>query len=244
VVAIHPDAAIERPQTILDAFRTRCRDWGLKRTLYWYLMSQLSKLGIHVHYVFLGADLKQPGDEPAPSVHPGYTTRLIDNIELLPFAGVVPGISREFVELVARRGDECVANFFGAELVGYGFSSRSRTRVTDQLDVLVPRGFRYGYKAWTHPDHRLMQLSRMRAHVRLHSVERPRNERSLSYIETHNYDSLLRRARIPTERRIPMGLCGWFTIFGRQIPFNTRRAKWIGFEFVRKEDERTRLITR
>ncbi len=37
-----------------------------------------------------------------------------------------------------------------------------------------------------------------------------------------------------------MGLCGWITLFGRQIPFNTRRAKWIGFELVRKEDHRRR----
>jgi hypothetical protein len=66
----------------------------------------------------------------------------------------------------------------------------------------------------------------------------------LSYIETHNYLSLLRRARVPTQRRIPMGMCGWFTLFGREFPFNTRRAKWIGFEFVRKEDERVRRITR
>jgi hypothetical protein len=37
-----------------------------------------------------------------------------------------------------------------------------------------------------------------------------------------------------------MGFCGWITIFGRQIPFTSRRARWVGFELVRNDDNRRR----
>ena len=207
-------------------------------------MSQLSRLGIRLHYVFVNADITQPRDEAAPAVPPGYHARAVGLDEMLCFVDRVPDLSREFLERAFGHGDECVANFFEGELVGFGFVSRARTRVTAELEALIPDGFRYSYKAWTHPDHRRRNLSRLRSHVRLNTVARPYNERGISYIETHNYPSLLRGYRRPTLRRIPMGITGWFTLFGRQIPFNSRRAKWIGFEFVRRDDVRVRQYPR
>jgi hypothetical protein len=106
--------------------------------------------------------------------------------------------------------------------------------VTEQLEVLVPDGFRYGYKGWTHPDHRRRNLSQKGTWVKKTQAGRPFGERGIWYIETHNYASLLRGYRNPRVRHINMGVVGWFTLFGRQIPFATRTAKWIGFHFSRR----------
>ena len=80
--------------------------------------------------------------------------------------GVDPDLSRAFLETAFGRGDRCTANFFHGRLVGYSFNAYVRARVNDQLDVLVPPGFRYGYKSWTHSEHRRANLSRMRGYVR------------------------------------------------------------------------------
>jgi hypothetical protein len=220
----------------LDNFRKRKADWGWRRALYWELMNLLFKLGIHVHYVNVGADLREIVGEEEPKVAPEYQTRVASLHDLLPHLGSVPKLSREFLDTAFGRGDVCVANFHNGTLVGFSFSSYVRARVSEQLDVLVPNGFRYGYKAWTHPDHRRQNLSRMRGFVRRRSIRADHSQRTISYIETHNYASLLHSYRSPRLRALRMGFCGWVTIFGRQVPFNSRRAKWVGFEFVRNED--------
>ncbi len=220
----------------LNNLRARKRDWGWRRALYWELMHGLSKLGIHLHYVNVGADLREIIGEEAPAVAPGYHTRVAGMQDLLPHVNNVPGLDTEFLETAFARGDVCVANFYHEQLIGFSFSSYVRARVNDQLDVLVPAGFRYGYKAWTHPDHRRHNLSRMRAFVRRRSVPTDHKVRSISYVETHNYASLLHSYRSPSLRSIRMGFCGWITFFGRKIPFNSRHARWVGFEFVQKHD--------
>ena len=127
--------------------------------------------------------------------------------------------------------------FYQGELVAFSFNSRVSAPVTDQLEVIVPEGFRYGYKSWTHVDHRRNNLSRMGGWFKQNFADRPFTERSISYIETHNYPSLLHGYRHPNLRQLRMGLVGWATLFGKQIPFSSRRAKWIGFQFQRKDKE-------
>jgi len=221
-------------------FRARKRDWGLRRALHWEVMHLLSKVGIRVHYVILNASMMQILGEERPAVPAGYETRVVGIDEILPYGDSVEGLSREFLESAFARGDVCTANFRDGELVGYGFTSYTRARVTEQLDVLVPAGFRYPYKSWTHPAHRRANLSSMRGYVRRQTLPAGHEQRSIDYVETHNYASLLHGYRHPRERGIPMGFCGWITVFGRQLPFNSRRARWIGFEFVRKDDTRPR----
>lgn len=227
----------------VENFHTRRRDWGLKRALHWQVMSLLFKLGIRVHYVFLEPNLGEIFGEEKPVVPEGFDTRIVGLETMLPVAGIVPDLDREFLETVFARGDLCVANFRGEEVVGFAFFSFTRARMTPQLDVLVPKGFIYGYKGWTHPDYRRSNLTSSRVYVRHRWMRQHHSLRGINYIETHNYASLLRSYRAPHHRRIKMGLCGWFTLFGRQIPFNSRRAKWLGFEMVRKEDHRPRNYT-
>lgn len=215
-------------------FNRRRKSWGSWRALHWLLMHSLAKyLGFHSHFVLVTTEL--PRDIAPPEVAEGYETRPVGLNDLLPFAGNVPDLSREFLEQAFARGDECVANFWGQDLVGFRFQSRTRAPATNQLDVLVPKKFRYGYKAWVHPEHRRRNLSVMQIYV-MNALPRAFTEREIGYIETHNYPALLFGYRAPESRSLMLGRIGWFTLVGRQIPFRTPYAKWVGLEFVRKDD--------
>ena len=130
---------------------------------------------------------------------------------------------------------------YKGELVSYGFATRVKARVTPQLELHVPKNFRYAYKSWTRDDHRRKHISRMGGHVRaFHNPKRKYEERALWIVLVHNYASLLHGYRFPSERGFRMGYVGWIRLFGKQIPFNSRKAKWIGLEVRRRGDERVR----
>ncbi len=191
----------------------------------------------------VGADRIDLSSRIPPEVPPGYVTRMAEKADFLPYVGRIPGIDGEFVEQAFKPGDECSATFLDGEPVSFCFVTRSRAPVTEQLEIRVPKGFRYVYKTWTHPDHRRRNLSAMGSYVRNFIHKRPFNERSISYVETHNYPSLLHTYRRPSERGLTMGYVGWLTWFGRQIPFASRGARRIGLEFVRNDDHRVRYYT-
>lgn len=229
----------------LDRFRGRVRAWGPWRALHWQVKHLLARfLGLRVHYVRIGADRADLRDPAPPQVPSGYVTKLGRKEDFVPFLGRVPRLDAAFLERAFRRDDECSLTLYEGELVSFSFSTRQRARVTDQLDVLVPPGFRYAYKSWTHPEHRRRNLSNMGRWLRATQARRPFAERSIWYVETHNYASLLHGVRHPNEWSIKMGYVGWITLFGRQIPFTSRKAKQLGFEFVRNDDHRRRLSAR
>ena len=170
----------------LDRFKARARDWGWKRAAYWYFMHALGRgLGFHIQRVNVEADRVDLIDPIPPVVPSGYVTKLCSNADLQSFK--VPNLGQEFIDEVFDRGDECAASFYRGELVAFRFTSRTRTMVTDQLDVLIPKGFRYSYKAWTHPEHRRKNISRMCLYVEQTQSHRPFEERGIFYVETHNY---------------------------------------------------------
>ncbi len=220
---------------MISSFVERARYLGARRALYAALMNMLARLiGLHLHHVFINQGIASDGQFVS---NPAYVNRMVGFDELRSYAGRVEGLDDEFLDFAETNGDVCAASFFGDELVGYDFSSSKRARVNEQLDILVPYGFSYGYKGWTHPDHRRHKLSLAR-------IELKRDKRlgaGIYYIETHNYPSLMRPYRYPAARRLHMGYIGWVEIFGRLIPFATRRARWIGLEFVVRDDDGHRL---
>lgn len=200
-------------------------------------------IGFHIHRIEVGAERRDLLDPDPPEVPAGYTTKICTKTDLQPFVDTVPDFPPQFFEAAFGRGDECAATFYDGDLVAFAFNSRVRTPVNSQIDVLIPEGFRYGYKSWTHQDHRRKNLSRMLGYVRQQGANRPYDERGIWYIETHNFPSRLHTYRHPRVRSILMGYGGWFSFFGRYIPFNSRGAKWIGFEFVRNSDNRVRYYS-
>lgn len=218
--------AEQRPN-LLRRFRQRSADWGVGRALYWYLMSLLAKFGIRLSYVFVGSPLANRDYIELPE---GYHNRVVSLADLAPFVDRVEGLDAEFYALAQAHGDLCIGSFFNDQLVGYSFLSESRTRVNAQLDVIVPTGFSYSYKSWTDPQHRRARLSSARLY--LSNMAFKDRKRAFYYVETHNYASLLRSYRPLGQRRIRYGYIGWITCFGRQIPFASRHARWLGVEFV------------
>ena len=221
--------------------RKRAHDWGWRRAVHWQIMHLLKRtIGLHVHYVYVGSDRDDLQDAEPPPIDPEYIIKEACKEDFDPYVGKVEKLDAEFVEQAFARNDECSVALWRGELVNFAFSCRTRARVTPQIDVIVPKGFRYGYKDWTHPDHRRRHLSKMGAWFRRNKLNRPYAERSIYYIETHNYPSRLTSYRHPSLRPLRMGVVGWFDWFGRHYPFNSRRAKWIGLIFVRKDDHRVR----
>ncbi len=204
-------------------------------------MSLLNRVfGLRLHHVFVRHGL--PDKRPQFTVPPEYTNRIVPPTELLPFAGEPSAdnghLSEEFLRDSETRRDVCIASFFNDELVGFDFFSTTKAPVTDQLEIIVPPGFNYSYKSWTHPDHRRNHLSTIRI-----DVGRDPEVTSMYYVETHNYPSLLRPYRYPTTRRQHMGYIGWVEFRGREYPFASRRARWVGIEYQRIGAPKKRLYT-
>ncbi|NKB97149.1 MAG: hypothetical protein GKR90_01425 [Pseudomonadales bacterium] len=227
---------MEGDSSYLGGFKARVDQFGLKRAVFWYLTTLIERtFKVHVHYVFVTQSIPDRQDFFPPE---GYEHRAVAPIDLLPYVPVCDELSEEMLRESEANKDTCLASFYQNELVGFDFSSTSRAPVTDQLDFVVPSGFRYGYKGWTHPDHRRKKLSQGR--IELHKTLRTA---AMFYIKINNYPSLLRPYRYPGARRMHTGYVGWIEFRERQIPFASRRAKWVGCEFAPKGETLKRRYT-
>ena len=226
----------------LQGYGAKIADWGLPRALYASLMHFLAKrLGFRIHYVFIGANRPDLMATSCPQTPPGYAVRLAKKSDLQPFVcSSKHNLSSDFINNAFANQDECYVVLCNQELVSFSFTTRVAAPVTAQLEIVVPEGFRYAYKSWTDVEHRRNNLSKLRHWVKINSADTPFNERSLFYIETHNYASLLHGYRNPSNRAQRAGVVGWLTLFGREIPFASRTAKWVGFEFRRKDKDHRR----
>lgn len=209
----------------------RVREFGWSRGLYASLMTALKRyLGLHLFLVELGDDRR---DIASIELDPGYTTRPVSPLELLPWADRPGyGLSRTFLEQAAAQDARAVANFHHDELVGYGFVARHRAPVTDQIDVVVDDRLVYRYKAWTHPEHRRRHLSHARGRINRTLFPLAPGQRTVSYVETHNYASKLHREDI---RPVPVGHAGFIRLLGREMPFTLAGPKRAGFRLARTE---------
>jgi hypothetical protein len=225
-----------------DGILERTQQWGFRRALYWQLMNVLRHaIGLRLHYVLVGSGSGRLGRIDPPEVPERYSARMVNFEDLLHFVGKVPDLSRDFLEVAFSRGDICVASFFDNELVGFSFQSQVRAQVSAQLEILAPAGFRYTYKTWIHSDHRRRNLSQLQDYVRHCSRDTKSRDRGMWYVETSNYPSLLHSYRHPNDRTLKIGYVGWYSFFGRHIPFRSSWARWLGVELLSRQDTRTRL---
>ena len=214
------------------------KKWGLRRLLQARLMRMLHRLiGLRLNAIYVGADRPDVMDPEKLGLADGYEARMCSREDLLPHACDAKLLSEEFLHSEMADDDDCAAAFHNGELVAYMFMTRRRVRLTDQLDALVPDGFRTAYKGWTHRDHRRMNLSNHMSYLANMSCwDRDFSERSVWYIETTNYASRLHGHLTPNMWSVRMGYFGWISLFGKEFPFNSRWAKRIGFIALRKTD--------
>ena len=204
------------------------REVGIATALHAAVFRRLARLGLHLNVVELG------DDDPTiahPELPPGYTTRPVPLEELWDWVGRVPDLDADFLDRAIARGDRCVGNFFGDELVGFGFVTRSRAPVTDQIDVVIDDWLVYRYKGWTHPDHRRKHLSHARGRINRTLFPMGPGMRTVSYVAVHNLASKLHHADV---RPVRLGYCGHLRLFGRDYPFTGRVPRRFGFRFERR----------
>ena len=216
---------------------------GTMRVIHRRIMSLFrTAIGLRLNKIYVGADRPDMLEASKFELPPGYTSRLCSKEDLLPFVEDGIGLSAEFLEAAYAKGDDGIAAFYDDELVAYKFAARGRVQLTQQLDAIVPEGFRTTYKAWTHMEHRRKNLTNHLSYKLGNACwDRNYRERAIWYIETTNYASRLHGHLNPKIWSLSMGYFGWITLFGREIPFNSRWAKRIGFMAVAKSDTQVRL---
>lgn len=208
------------------------RQIGFSEAAYSAVMRNLSRVGFHLFLVELGDD--NP-DVAMPILAPGYTARATELEELWPWVDKGYGLSAAFLRGAIARGDRCVANFFGDELVGYGFVTVKGAPVTDQLEVVIDDRLVYRYKGWTHPEHRRKHLSHARGRLNRQFFDLTDGRRSVDYVAVHNHASKLKHADVHPVR---LGYCGFIRLLGREYPFTNRVPRRFGFRLVRRTGAR------
>ena len=219
--------------------------WGWRRAIAWYFFEALKRfLNLHIYRVWTSSGPDIAWESLLPKNIPEeYPTHILQPVELVQFSTPENDLPVEFLEEAQARHDKCGASFYEGNVVSYGFASHSRAPVTSKLDMVVPPGLVYHYKAWTHRDHRRkgITLYRSKAYIEdmIQSGEKPK--RGFWYMEYHNYPSLLTgRYEPPEQRPIYLGIVGWAQYFGQLFIYNGRKAKWMGTVLVRKDESPTR----
>ena len=129
----------------------------------------------------------------------------------------------------------------GGVLAGFRFCTTKRVLVTSQIDIWVPNGFIYAYKAYVLPEHRRKHIDRCNSHVTDLKVAKT-NYRWVWYSRMDNFPQRLNGDTHPNRRALRFGLTGWIKLFGHQIPFSTRSAKWLNVRFLKKGDQPRRTL--
>lgn len=138
------------------------------------------------------------------------------------------------IDASLARGDICSASFAGDEMVGYAWNAYTMAPHIDDIWIEFQAPYRYGYKSFVHPDHRGQRISNgMAGHSDPDSIQMGFTQ-AISFVETHNYKSIRSNRRHPGREFI--GFAGYFSLFGRVIPFRTRSVKKLGFRFVPPEE--------
>ena len=219
-----------------DAFKERLH-WGWRRLIAFYFFTLLERwLGLHVYRLWVGGGMVTTWHEQLPKKVPDeYPTRRLEPQDLIPYACEENKLTLAFLTDAQARGDSATVVFHEDSIVSYAFRSDSRTPFEHGLELLIPPGFSYAYKSWTHPDHRRRGLTKYRSKVdwdyqRVNGGPR----RGVWYIKFHNYPSLLTDVYEPPHQRpIYVGLLFVLKIFKRTVYFNSRHVKWFGSVLVR-----------
>ena len=217
-----------------DFFENR-KQWGSRRALIWLFFFLVRRfLNVHVYRVWVGQGSYDAWLSQLPKGLPeGYEGKVLTPEALIPYASPENDLTESFLKTVTRNGDRCFAIFHDQQVVSYTFSARQRATVTDKVDFLVPPGLRYGYKTWTHRQHRRRGLTHALGRLEHDEhYQRTHGEmlgKGCYYIEYSNYASLLSNVYSPPDQRsLYLGKVMWAIWFGRLILYNSRRAKWMG----------------
>ena len=235
IVALCPSFAVKELILFFSIIEA-LKQYGLWHGTIWIWYRLLDKIGIKICEIAVGAVANRA--ERKPEIPDEFSFRLIPHCQIDRFENVY-GLSKDFLSSVVERNDFFLGIFHGEEMVGYRFASFSDVQVTKELTLVVPDGFRYSYKAWVHPDHRKIGLSKASAWAFEDMLPLEFTScRWIWYADKSNFPSRLRRRQHPNHRPLRMGFVGWFSWFPIPDPFTSRRAKWVGTKLIRAGDSR------
>lgn len=165
---------------------------------------------------------------PAPA--DGYTCRQVSREEF--HQHVCDEIAGTNMDWAFDRGDLCVANLRQEDIVGYDFSTRHPTAVTDGVEFCFREGLAYGFAAVTAPAHRGKRL----APLRWYEVFRVRlddNVRPVFYLNLANSASLKSNRNITGPETPVLGYTAYWILFGRAFCWRSPAARRNGVGFRR-----------
>ena len=164
-------------------FRDNVARWGLLRALHMIVMRRLGP-DLTVCFVFL----RPIGRWEARDFHEGCTLRIASDEDVRQ-ACEDPSLPLDEASAFAslQRGALCLAAFDGDRMVAYIWHAFRPAPLREDVWVHFPKPYRYGHSAFTHLDHRGLELQEYLKPL----SERASRERGFAYalglVETHNY---------------------------------------------------------
>jgi len=200
--------------------------------LSYYFWKVLQRCGFNVCDVFCGGvhfDSSTVGEPPAAyEFFCGCVT------ELTPYVDHTDALSTEFLSEAAAKKHKCVWAIKGDELAAFRIFGGHSAPVSNQLDLVVPDGLLYTYKGYTLPGHRRQGMAKWLSIVDERQLN-PERKLWLWYIEKANRPSHLQMQSDRNVNATRIGLVGWFSLLGRELPFSNGSARRRGVQLARQK---------
>jgi len=190
--------------------------------------SVLDRFGYSVQYLFVReVDNQKPFTIPSTieiALYSGATLLDLEHVE---------GLTKKFLQDAIHRGDRCIVAKTANKVVGYSWSTSVAATYNQSLDVQIPAGFAYGYKAYVEESYRGHALY-------------PELIRQVGVIDKENgllyrlaYVAVANRSSLRGLFKLGYKPVGWFMVIGKREPYRVLRAsavKKLGFALVSTND--------
>jgi len=208
-------------------FKQSVRRHGFRRTCIRSMYGRLRRF-VYFEWCRVASDDGQYNWPTSPS---GYDTRRVSQLEFNDMlCDELKGVDYDWA---FKRGDMCIANFRGGEIVGYSFSSFRPTFVQPGLVFRFPDGFIYAFAGKTAPSHRGKKLQPECWKVRSQEYLRQHGSvfGAIWYANVTNLESLASAEHADLNETLH-GYAGYMRCFGRWITFATPGCRRLGAGFV------------
>jgi hypothetical protein len=207
---------MDRVVRLVRKARTTLARHGLRKALYAVVLKALRHHRwlkvLRAHHVeeVDARFLEAPLSYQAGFLAPGALERVARDREA--------GITEEFVQYAAGKGDKCYGFILNGELRAYGWYATTPTRISPELDLCFSREYIYVYKGFTHEAHRGRRLFPIGMTRALKHYRSAGYRGLLLYVDASNFDSLKSCARMGFR---PFGSIFVARILGRHFVFAT-----------------------
>ena len=199
--------------------------WAIYRAIMIRIRKQVLVAVINSRELFAEA----PEEDPSP-----FEVRVLDEQALLDACTLFPTeLTPAFIKLALARGDVCLGAYDDERLVSFTWRCYSRCHHKPGIWVQVPKGYRYGYKAFTEPSYRGKRA--MNPYVSDPICISKGCSRTIAFIELHNRSSIANSDRQGKSKIV--GYVAYLKIFGKLFTWHSASVKAVGFKFYAADAE-------